>query len=114
MIQQMILVFKMVPGGGIEPPWNCFRRILSPLRPSLPFAASDCGELPNHSVVNRLTQPRSLLFVADDCQEYGYKHAPKRAPDRGGNQAPEITSCRGGIAHQGGIAPARPRSLHLN
>ena len=29
LIPQVILVFKMVPGGGIEPPWNCFRRILS-------------------------------------------------------------------------------------
>src|SRR6202000_3166463 len=26
----------MVPGGGIEPPWNCFRRILSPLRLPVP------------------------------------------------------------------------------
>src|ERR1700733_15791908 len=32
----MILVFKVVPGGGIEPPWNCFRRILSPLRLPVP------------------------------------------------------------------------------
>jgi site-specific DNA recombinase len=25
-------VLLMVPGGGIEPPWNCFRRILSPFQ----------------------------------------------------------------------------------
>ena len=36
LIPQVILVFKMVPGGGIEPPWNCFRRILSPLRLPVP------------------------------------------------------------------------------
>src|SRR5271165_6390041 len=27
---------SLVPGGGIEPPWNCFRRILSPLRLPVP------------------------------------------------------------------------------
>ena len=26
----------MVPGGGIEPPWSCLRRILSPLRLPVP------------------------------------------------------------------------------
>jgi hypothetical protein len=34
----MILVSTMVPGGGIEPPWNCFRRILSPLPRSGKFS----------------------------------------------------------------------------
>jgi hypothetical protein len=33
------LVFKMVPGGGIEPPWNCFRRILSPIDTQLQWVA---------------------------------------------------------------------------
>jgi hypothetical protein len=42
------LLESVVPGGGIEPPWSCLRRILSPLRlpvppsrryPSLPHPA---------------------------------------------------------------------------
>jgi hypothetical protein len=32
------LLFSMVPGGGLEPPWDCSLRILSPLR--LPISPS--------------------------------------------------------------------------
>ena len=38
---QRILVFQMVPGGGVEPPRGCPRRILSPLR--LPVPPSRLG-----------------------------------------------------------------------
>ena len=38
----------LVPGGGVEPPWSCLRRILSPLRLPVPPSRLICVTPASH------------------------------------------------------------------
>jgi hypothetical protein len=77
----------MVPGGGIEPPWNCFRRILSPFSVESQGTASDRNELHNPSVINGIGEPNTSHKTARNCTDYRNEHAPEQAPARAGNSA---------------------------
>ena len=56
----MILVFEVVPGGGVEPPRGCPRRILSPLRLPVPPSRLSSKFL---SATSRFKPYRGGVFV---------------------------------------------------
>jgi hypothetical protein len=75
----------MVPGGEIEPPRSCLRRILSPLFAALHKTASRRKASHNASAINNINYAPISQNAARHCTDYRNQHAPLHAPDRVGN-----------------------------
>jgi hypothetical protein len=69
----------MVPGGGIEPPWNCFRRILSPYLEMLQQAARQRTDSHNVHRMKDLQVSTMLQDVAVKGSNVAGEHAPEHA-----------------------------------
>lgn len=68
----------MVPGGGIEPPWSCLRRILSPLFAILHEAAIDRKPMHKAFMFSVITETASVQCVAAKCTKAGNEQPSKQ------------------------------------
>ena len=69
----------MVPGGGVEPPWSCLRRILSPILGRLQQAARQRTDSHNVHRIKDLRAISILQDVAVNGSNVGGEHAPEHA-----------------------------------
>ena len=99
------LLIYMVPGGGLEPPWDCSLRILSPLR--LPVSPS--GRVRRHSRVQSRAFFSKRIEMAKGRRRF--KGRRKREPEpqqlekeKGEGESPAL-------AHYGQIGPVVRTSM---
>jgi hypothetical protein len=78
---QRILVSYMVPGGGVEPPRSCLRRILSPNFATLQQVASDGSTTNNLLCFSSIRAGCGSQAVAEKCRKVGNEQPSKQPLD---------------------------------
>src|SRR5260370_12298281 len=97
----------MVPGGGIEPPWSCLRRILSLFFEVLQRVAAD-RKVSHKPFDLRMLRVRLFLHsVAAKCTKVGNEQPSKRPPE----SAPKVRQID--QKHGGFKQPRSVTSLYL-